>query len=203
MARLLLIRHAPTSETGRMLSGRLPGKSLSPQGREMAEALASELRSVRLAAIYSSPLERAVETATPIALAQRREVIVHEGLLEVDYGSWSGRSLKSLYRLRLWRVVIRTPSRAGFPGGESIAEAQHRMVSTCEELAALHKGKTVALVTHGDPIKAAVSHFLGQPLDLFNRIAIAPASVTVLDLPSGGWPRLVSLNAGGNPSTWQ
>jgi probable phosphoglycerate mutase len=186
-----------------MLSGRLPGKSLSPQGRGMAEALASELRSVRLAAIYSSPLERAVETATPIALAQRREVIVHEGLLEVDYGSWSGRSLKSLYRLRLWRVVIRTPSRAGFPGGESIAEAQHRMVSTCEELAALHKGKTVALVTHGDPIKAAVSHFLGQPLDLFNRIAIAPASVTVLDLPNGGWPRLVSLNAGGNPSTWQ
>jgi probable phosphoglycerate mutase len=77
------------------------------------------------------------------------------------------------------------------------------MVSTCEELAALHKGKTVALVTHGDPIKAAVSHFLGQPLDLFNRIAIAPASVTVLDLPSGGWPRLVSLNAGGSPSTWQ
>ncbi|MGH8957610.1 MAG: histidine phosphatase family protein [Acidimicrobiia bacterium] len=202
MARLLLIRHAPTAETGRILSGRLPGKSLTPAGRESAELLASELRSVRLGAIYSSPLERAMETAAPIAAAQKKEVVVHEGLLEVDYGAWSGRSLKSLYRLRLWRVVIRTPSRAGFPGGESIAEAQHRMVSTCEELSARHKEKTIALVTHADPIKGAVSHFLGQPLDLFNRIAIAPASVTVLDLPTGGWPRLVSLNAGGNSSTW-
>ena len=202
MARLLLIRHAPTSETGRVLSGRLPEKSLTPTGREMAERLASELRAIRLVAVYSSPLERAMETAVPIAAIQRKEVIVHEGLLEVDYGSWSGRSLKSLYRLRLWRVVITSPSRASFPGGESITEAQHRIVTACEELAARHKEKTIAVVTHADPIKAAVSHFLGQPLDLFNRLVIAPASVTVLDLPNQGWPRLVSLNAGGNSSTW-
>jgi probable phosphoglycerate mutase len=76
------------------------------------------------------------------------------------------------------------------------------MVSTCEELAARHQKKTIALVTHADPIKAVVSHFLGQPLDLFNRLAIAPASVTVLDLPNGGWPQLLSLNAGAN-SKWQ
>jgi len=202
MARLLLIRHAPTPETGRVLSGRLPGRSLTPEGEDIAGLLATELRSIRLAAIYSSPLERAMETAAPIAAAQKKEVIAHEGLLEVDYGAWSGRSLKSLYRLRLWRVVIRTPSRAGFPGGESIAGAQHRMVSTCEELSARHKEKTIALVTHADPIKAVVSHFLGQPLDLFNRIAIAPASVTVLDLPNGGWPRLLSLNADADSSKW-
>jgi probable phosphoglycerate mutase len=158
---------------------------------------------VRIGAIYSSPLERALETARPIAAAQRKEVISHDGLLEVDYGSWSGRSLKSLNRLRLWRVVIRTPSRARFPEGESIAEAQHRIVATCEDLAIRHRDKTIALVTHGDPIKAVVSHYLGQPLDLFNRLTITPASVTVLDLPAGGWPRLVSLNGVGNPSTWQ
>jgi probable phosphoglycerate mutase len=203
MARLLLIRHALTAETGRFLSGRLPGRSLTPDGLEQASALAQALRTVRIGAIYSSPLERALETARPIAAAQRKEVISHDGLLEVDYGSWSGRSLKSLNRLRLWRVVIRTPSRARFPEGESIAEAQHRIVATCEDLAIRHRDKTIALVTHGDPIKAVVSHYLGQPLDLFNRLTITPASVTVLDLPAGGWPRLVSLNGVGNPSTWQ
>lgn len=202
MARLLLIRHAPTAETGRSLTGRLPGKSLGAEGQDMAKALAIRLSSTRLAAIYSSPLERTMETALPIANAQKKQVIPHDGLLEVDYGSWSGRSLRSLYRLRLWRVVIMTPSRARFPGGESIAEAQHRMVATCEELAARHRQKTIALVSHGDPIKAVVSHCLGQPLDLFNRISIAPASVTVLDLPEGGWPRVVSINGDGGSGTW-
>lgn len=201
VALLLLIRHAPTKETGRSLSGRLPGHSLSGPGQEMAEKLGERLASVRIGAIYSSPLERTMETAAPIADRQRRKVIPHPGLLEVDYGSWSGRTMKSLRPLRNWQTVIRTPSRAGFPGGETILAAQQRAVAACEELAARHRQSTIALVSHGDPIKAIVSHYLGQPLDLFNRIAVAPASVTVLDL--GTWPRLLALNTNGDPSTWQ
>lgn len=201
MARLLLIRHAPTRETGRSLSGRLAGYSLNEQGQEMAEQLGERLSKIRISAVYSSPLERAMETAAPIAARQKRKVIPHPGLLEVDYGKWSGRTMKSLRPLRNWQTVIKTPSRAGFPGGETILAAQQRAVATCEELAARHRQATIALVSHGDPIKAIASHYLGQPLDLFNRIAVAPASVTVLDL--GTWPRLLALNSNGDPSTWQ
>lgn len=201
MTRLLLIRHAPTKETGRSLSGRLPGHSLTEDASAMAERLGERLTAIRIHAIYSSPLERTMETATAIAEKQKRKVIPHPGLLEVDYGTWSGRTMKSLRPLRNWQTVVRTPSRAGFPGGETILAAQQRVVATCEELAARHRKATVALVSHADPIKAIVSHYLGQPLDLFNRIAIAPASVTVIDLD--GWPRLLALNTNGDPSTWQ
>jgi probable phosphoglycerate mutase len=198
---LLLIRHAPTKETGRSLSGRLPGHSLTPAGQQMADALSARLAPVRISAIYSSPLERAMETAAPIANRQRKKVVPHDGLLEIDYGRWSGRTMKSLRPLRNWQTVIKTPSRAGFPDGETLRAAQQRAVATCEELAARHRQSTIALVSHGDPIKAIASHYLGQPLDLFNRIAISPASVTVVDL--GVFPRVVAVNTNGDPSTWQ
>lgn len=202
MARLVFIRHAPTSDTGLLLTGRLAGHSLSAEGQIMAEALGERLRAVRFAAIYSSPLERTKETADAIAAAQRKSVLLHHGLLEVDYGDWSGRTLKSLYRLQAWRAVHHTPSRVRFPNGESLMEAQSRVVATCEELARRHRRHIVALVTHADVIKAAVSHYLGQPLDLFNRIAVAPASVTVLDLFADGPVRLVTLNTTGDPTSW-
>lgn len=203
MARLVLIRHAPTAETGRSLTGRLAGHSLSAEGKAMAEALGERLRAVRFAAIYSSPLERTKETADAIARAQRKPVLLHKGLLEVDYGDWAGRTLKSLYRLQAWRVVRNNPSRVRFPNGESLIEAQSRVVATCEELAQRHRRQVVALVTHADVIKAAVSHYLGQPLDFFNRIAVAPASVTVLDLSADGPVRLVTLNSNGDPKSWK
>ncbi|MDP3984542.1 MAG: histidine phosphatase family protein [Acidimicrobiia bacterium] len=206
MARLLLIRHAPTEETGRSLTGRLTGHQLSDSGRQMAAAVAERLAGINLAALYSSPLERTWETAEVIAARQRprsaRVVTEHEGLLEVDYGAWSGRSLRSLYRLRAWRTVMTTPSRVRFPGGESLMEAQVRAVATCEELAGRHRGRLVGAVTHADIIKAVASHYLGQPLDLFNRLIIAPASVTVIDLPAEGSPRLVTINSNGDPTTW-
>jgi probable phosphoglycerate mutase len=167
----------------------------------MADALSNRLATIRISAVYSSPLERAMETALPIASRQRRKVIPHEGLLEVDYGTWSGRTMKSLRPLRNWQTVVKTPSRAGFPGGETLRAAQQRAVATCEELAARHRKATIALVSHGDPIKAIASHYLGQPLDLFNRIAVSPASVTVVDL--GSWPRVIAINTNGEPSTWQ
>ncbi|MGQ0848263.1 MAG: histidine phosphatase family protein [Actinomycetota bacterium] len=203
MARLVLVRHAPTAETGRTLTGRLPGSSLTDEGRAMAESVADQLGRVRLAAIYASPLERTRQTADAIARVQRREVRNHDGLLEIDYGQWSGRSLRSLYPLKSWRMVMHYPSRVRFPGGESLAAAQARAVATCEELAARHRRQTIGLVTHADVIKAVVSHYLGQPLDLFGRLAVAPASVSVLDLPAGGQPRLVALNGNGDPKTWK
>jgi len=207
MARLLLIRHAPTAETGRSLSGRLPGHSLSEEGRQQADEVAARLAPVALSAIYSSPLERTAETAEAIARRQRkrgaRTVRPHEGLLEVDYGDWSGRTLRSLYRLQAWKGVVTSPSRVRFPHGESLSAAQERAVQTCEEIARGHRGQKIGLVTHADIIKAAASHYLGQPLDLFNRLAVAPASVTVIDVPEIGPARLITLNSNGDPTTWQ
>ena len=203
MGRLVLVRHAPTAETGRTLYGRLPGHGLSDKGRQMAADLADRLASVKLAAIYASPLERAMQTAEAIAARQRKPVQSHEGLLEVDYGKWAGRSLKSLYPLKAWRVVVTTPSRVTFPEGESLLEAQARMVKTCQDLTGRHRNQAVAAVSHADTIKAALSHYLGQPLDLFNRIAATPASVAVIDLPEGGPPRVVTMNSNGDSTTWQ
>jgi probable phosphoglycerate mutase len=206
MARLLLIRHAPTAETGKSLSGRLPGFSLTEAGREMADDLGRRLTTVALAALYSSPLERTWETAQAIARHQRRgtarTVVQQTGLIEVDYGTWSGRPFRTLYKLAGWQTVRTAPSRIRFPGGESLLEAQARAVSTCEELARAHRGKVIGLVTHADVIKAAIAHFLGQPLDLFNRLEVSPASVSVLDLAPDRPPRLVALNTSGHPSSW-
>ena len=203
MGRLVLVRHAPTAETGRTLYGRLPGHGLSDQGRQMAADLAERLAAVKLAAIYASPLERAMQTAEAIAVRQQKPVQSHDGLLEVDYGKWAGRSLKSLYPLKAWRVVVTTPSRVTFPEGESLLEAQARMIKTCQELTSRHRHQAVAAVSHADTIKAALSHYLGQPLDLFNRIAATPASVAVIDLPEGGAPRVVTMNSNGDSTTWQ
>jgi len=203
MARLVLVRHAPTTETGKTLYGRLPGHPLSETGTRMAAELAERLGSVKLAAIYSSPLERAQQTAEAIARRQRKQVLTSDGLTEVDYGTWAGRSLRSLYKLNAWRTVVTTPSRVRFPDGESLLEAQTRMVRTCQDLASRHRNQAIVAVSHADTIKAALSHYLGQPLDLFNRIAVAPASVAVIDLPEAGPPRVVTLNSNGDPTTWQ
>ncbi|HEX5671410.1 MAG TPA: histidine phosphatase family protein [Acidimicrobiia bacterium] len=204
MARLLLVRHATTPETGRSLTGRLPGHVLNEDGLAMAAALGNRLSKVRLTAIYTSPMERTRQTAEAIAARQTKKtaLVDHPGLLEVDYGTWSGRTLRSLYRLAAWRLVATAPSRVQFPGGESLVQAQARAVDACEELARRHGNANVAIVTHADIIKAVVSHYLGQPLDLFNRVAVSPASVTVLDLGADGPVRLVTLNSNGDPATW-
>jgi probable phosphoglycerate mutase len=203
MARLLLVRHAPTAETGKKLTGRLPGVSLGESGLEIAKRTAERMASIELTAIYSSPIERTWETAVAIAAHHRAQPIAHDGLLEVDYGDWSGRSLGQLAKLAAWKVVQMTPSRMTFPNGESLVAAQARAVASCEEIARKHRRGTVALVTHADVIKAAVSHFLGQPLDLFQRIGVAPASVTVIDLPRQGPPTVVATNTNGDPATWR
>ena len=202
MTRLLLIRHAPTPETGTKLTGRLPGVSLGENGIAVAQATADRLAEVKVKAIYSSPIERTWETAIEVARPHRLKPIKHDGFIEVDYGNWSGRTLKSLYKLKAWRTVQVTPSRMVFPDGESITGAQARAVAACEELATKHSKDTIAVVSHSDIIKSIVAHYLGSPLDQFQRIGTNPGSVTVLDLPVGDVPRVVAVNTNGDPLTW-
>ncbi len=178
---VLLVRHGVTPTTGRLLPGRRRGLHLSDAGRRQAEALATRLATVpRIAAIYSSPLERARETVAPLARARGLAVRVEPGLLECDVGEWTGLSLRRASKRREWTVVQRHPSGFRFPGGESFLEIQARMSATVERLVARHPGGTIVVASHADPIKTLVAHALGTPLDLFQRIMIAPASITAV-----------------------
>jgi probable phosphomutase (TIGR03848 family) len=195
MPAILLIRHGENDyvKKGR-LAGRLPGVHLNQKGIEQAQALADKLRGAPIKALYSSPLERTLETAEPIAQALGLQVIPCDDLLEVNFGEWQGQSLKGLRRLKLWKMVQHSPATTRFPGGESFAEAQFRVCRALERLAGQFDDKDIiACVSHSDLIKLAVAYFLGLPLDLFQRLFIAPASFTVLALgPSGSY--LVTLN---------
>lgn len=195
MTILLLIRHGENDyvKEGRM-AGRLPGVHLNERGREQAEALAEKLKEAPIKAVYSSPLERTMETARPIAAALGQEVIPRPGLLETDMGEWQDRKLKGLTRLKEWRVVQLAPSLLRFPGGESFAECQQRIVSELETLRSLHDPDAMlACVFHSDPIKLATAYYLGLPLDLFQRLTVLPATITTLQI-GDGFSRLVGLN---------
>jgi len=194
MARLVLVRHAPTAETGKKLSGRLAGIGLSADGRRAAGSAARALSPMRAAAVYSSPLLRCKETARIIAEPHDLDPVAYRSLIEVDYGAWSGRSLASLRRTKAWRQVTTAPSRFRFPGGERLGEVGIRAVAACEELAAAHPRDTIFLVSHGDVIKAALAHYLGVPFDLFGRITVDPASWSIIDLPPGASPRVAAVN---------
>lgn len=178
--RLLLVRHALTSQTGPILSGRLPGIALSEEGRAQAKALAERLADLPVAAVYSSPLERTLQTAVILAEPHGLEVETLEGLQEVDFGSWSGRRMEELAQTDLWGVIQRAPSRARFPEGESVTEMQARAVAVLGDLVEHHRGELVVAVSHADVIKAVAAHFLGLALDLFQRLVVAPASMTAL-----------------------
>jgi probable phosphoglycerate mutase len=196
---LLLVRHALTDHTGTRLTGWMPGVHLSDRGREQVARLVERLRSVKVAAVYSSPIDRCLETARPIAASKGLRVRAREGLGEVRYGDWEGKKLKQLAKTKLWRVVSRRPSLARFPGGESVSEIQARIVEAVEEIRARHSGNAVAVVSHGDPIRLLVAHYAGIHLDLFQRIVVAPASVSAFWLGDGG-PYLLKLNDGGDLS---
>jgi probable phosphomutase (TIGR03848 family) len=202
MALLFLIRHGVTDQTGKRLYGRSPDVHLSDLGREQAEALAARFDGVRLRAVYASPLERCLETAAPLAAAQRLETRTSDGLLEVDYGSWTGRPLANLARTKLWPVVQQLPSQARFPGGESLAEAAARMSAELLRIADAHPRGRVAVVTHGDPIRLAISDLAGAHIDQFQRIMIEPGSVSVVGLRSGALPRIFLVNDTGDLSAY-
>ncbi len=190
----LLIRHGendPLKEG--LLTCRLPGVHLNADGHAQALALAERLASVELAAVYASPMERTRETAQPIAERHGLEVRIHPGLYEVDCGRWSGKPLDTLRRSPRWRQIQLWPSCTPFPGGENSSEVQRRVVAAMEEIRAAHPKETVAVVSHADPLRVLIAHYVGLPLDLYRRLVIFPASLTVLDL-NGLFPRLVCLN---------
>ena len=194
MPRLYLVRHAPTPETGKKLTGRMPGVGLSPDGVEVAQATAAALSGPEIVAVYSSPVLRCKETARIVAVPHRLDPVAYRSLIEVDYGTWAGRSLASLQRAKAWKELLVAPSRFRFPGGERLGEVSVRAVRACEELATAHPRGAIALVTHGDVIKAALAHYLGSPTDLFGRIHVAPGSWSILDLAPGAMPRVVAIN---------
>ncbi len=192
---VLLVRHGTTPTTGRVLPGRAPGLHLADAGIEQARAVAERIAALpRVDAVYASPLERTRQTAAPIAKACGVRVVTDKGLLECDFGDWTGRELKALTKLPEWQTVQRYPSGFRFPGGESFAEMQARMVGTVDRLRAAHPGGVIVAVSHADPIKALVAHALGTHLDLFQRIVVSPCSVTAIAYgPSG--PAVLTVNS--------
>jgi probable phosphomutase (TIGR03848 family) len=195
MPTLLLIRHGENDFVKKhRLAGRLPGVSLNDKGRQQALAIAEKLATAPLKAIYSSPLERAVETAEPLAKAFNLPVLTRPGLIETDPGEWTGQSFKKLGRTQVWRTVQSAPSRFRFPGGEAFAECQQRICQELQTLAGQHPPQDlIACFSHADPIRLAVAYFIGLPLDMFQRLAVSPGSLTVLHLGETS-ARLLALN---------
>lgn len=194
---ILLVRHGKTPTTGTSLPGRAKGLHLSPEGEKQAAEAAKRIAKLKnVAAIYASPLERTRETAAPIGAALGLRVKPEPGLLECDFGDWTGRELKDLFKLPEWTTVQRYPSGFRFPNGESFAEMQLRIVSTLDRLRAAHPGKTVVAVSHADPIKAALASAVGTHLDLFQRIVVSPCSISAVLYGSGG-PVVLATNSTG------
>lgn len=191
---VLLIRHATNDwvESGK-LAGRIPGIHLNEKGRGEAEKLAQRLEKWPVKAIYSSPLERAQETAGPIATACNLPLQTSTGIGEVDYGEWAGQDLKKLSETQLWRLVKTRPSAVRFPNGESLHELQIRAVAEVEHFVDKHRGNMFALVSHGDVIKMILAYFLGLHLDLYQRLFIRPASISIISFsPVGAY--ILSVN---------
>ncbi|HEV8296927.1 MAG TPA: MSMEG_4193 family putative phosphomutase [Acidimicrobiales bacterium] len=198
---VLLVRHGETPTTGTSLPGRAPGLHLADAGRKQAVAVADRIVALpRVTGVYASPLERTRETAAPIARARGLRVRVDRGLLECDFGEWTGRPLKELFKLPAWSTVQRYPSGFRFPGGESFSEMQQRITGAIARLIERHRGETVVAVSHADPIKAAIAHAMGTHLDLFQRIVVSPCSVTAIAYGTGG-PTVLTVNSIGDDLT--
>ncbi len=193
MTEILLIRHAHNDWVNDRLAGWTPGVHLNPQGQAEARALAERLADHRLDAVYSSPLERAQETAAHVVQSRGLEVQPLAGVGEVRYGDWTGQKLKDLRADPLWRTVQQFPSRIRFPGGESLVEVQARAVAALDGICDRHPNQAVAVVSHGDVIKAAVAHYVGAHLDMYQRLTVATASLSVLRFGDHG-PRLILFN---------
>jgi probable phosphomutase (TIGR03848 family) len=200
MTVLLLIRHGLTDAAGKRLTGWSRGVHLNARGRAEAEHLADRLEEVPVDAIYSSPLERCRETIAPLARRRGLSVAARRGLLEVDYGDWTGRTISQLRRTTLWRAVQQAPSTVRFPNGESFLEVQARAVAELGRIAGAHPAGTVAVVTHADVVRLLIAHHAGMHTDHVQRLVVDPASVTVVAV-SDGATRLLKVNDTGGLDT--
>lgn len=194
---VLFVRHGQTPTTGKKLPGRAPGLHLADKGVAQAEAAGDRIAALgSVTAIYASPMERTQETAAPIAKACKLRVRTHKGLIEADFGAWTGKNLSALRKLPEWETVQKYPSGFRFPKGESFPEMQTRMTGAVTELVAKHPGETIVAVSHADTIKAAVADAAGTPLDLFQRIVISPCSISAVMYTASG-PIVLATNSTG------
>lgn len=199
MAIILLVRHGQNEWVKEnRLAGWIPDVHLNETGRKQAQEAAARLAHLPIQALYSSPVLRCLETAAYIGEALRLEVQELEAVGEVRYGTWEGAKIKELAKEKAWHAVQHYPSRFRFPEGEALREVQGRAIAALEGLATCHEAREmVAVVSHADLIKLVLAHYLGVHIDLFQRIVISPASVSVLALMKDGMVRILRLNDDG------
>jgi probable phosphoglycerate mutase len=197
MTRILLIRHGHTEMLGKILYGRMPGVHLSEQGRQEISRLAGALNQrYRIDEIVSSPMDRARETATAIAALQTGDIVIDDGLQELDFGEWTGRSFADLVSDERWKRYNRYRSLTGAPAGEFMMQVQFRAWNALERAVARHSDRaepTIALVSHGDVVRALLLLFLGMPLDHIHRIEVSTGSVSEV-IVGNAHPRVINLN---------
>jgi len=193
------VRHGTTATTGKVLPGRAKGLHLSDQGRTEAARAAEALAGAAVSAIYASPLERTRETAAAFSDRLGKPVVIDRGLVECDFGDWTGEELAKLRKLPEWRAVQKWPSGFRFPAGESFLELEARLADAVDRLCRAHRGEVVVAVSHADCIKAVLANALGTHLDLFQRIMVAPCSISTVAYGSDG-PVVLGMNSIGSPA---
>lgn len=197
MPTILLVRHGVTAATGTRLGGHTDA-SLNERGRAQAERVAEDLAEHPVSAVYTSPIVRTRETAAIVARPHGLSPRTAQGLIEVDYGDWTDRPLAELRDEPLWSTIQRAPSRVTFPGGGTIRGMQAAAIEAVESIAARHEDREVVVaVSHADVIKAVLAHHLGTGLDSFQRLAVSPASISVLGLVDGHPSLVLAMNARG------
>jgi len=190
----LLVRHGSTDWVGKALAGRLPGVGLDAAGRVQAQEVANRLAGRAIAAIYSSPLQRAVETAEPLAEQFGLPIQTRDAFTEIDFGAWQGKKITDLNDAPEWQRFNALRGSTAAPGGELMLQVQARMANELENLQQQHREETVAVFSHADVIKAALMLYLAMPLDFHSRLEISPASVSVLEIADWG-PRVLAVNS--------
>jgi probable phosphoglycerate mutase len=198
MTMILLVRHGENDWVKKhRLAGWIPGVHLNENGRQQAQAAADRLAHLPIKAVYSSPVTRCMETAEYLAKPHQLEIVPVEDVGEVRYGQWEGKKIKKLAKKSLWHIVQFFPSRLRFPEGEALREVQFRGIQALENLSCQHQKDMIIVTSHADLIKLVLAHYLGVHLDLFQRIAIAPASVSILNLMPNGMVQVLRLNDDG------
>lgn len=198
MATIILVRHGENDWVKKhRLAGWIEGVHLNDNGRKQAQDAAQRLAELPIKAIYSSPVTRCLETAVPIAETHQLDVIQLEAVGEVRYGDWEGKKIKKLAKDKRWFVVQFFPSRLRFPQGEALREVQFRAIQAIEKLASQHVNEMIVVVSHADLIKLVLAHYLGVHMDLFQRLVISPASISMVTLPENGIVRVGRINDDG------
>lgn len=189
----LLIRHGMTDAVGQVATGRQPGVMLNDEGREHVATLPQRLGTMPIDAVYASPMERTVATAYVLARALGLDVRLEPRFIEIEYGGWSGRRYADLTSDPIWAQYNTVRSISRPPSGELLLDVQQRAVSAMLDLQAAHPGQTVAIVSHGDVLRAILQYFLGMPIDFVLRLELSPGRISVLQIGAGA-PRVLQVN---------